>query len=153
MLPVICRDPVHDNVLELDDLLGVLWHWCCSVPSQHLLVIAKNSLRCGPSNSSTEITLTSWSSATQSGIVRTRVRPAETSELSVTSLFQHGTTPSCPLPNHRQSVIASQLLIRHLLRELQLVYLNLLDLLDYHLDVLHNHLPGGPFHRDFDRFL
>ena len=49
-------------------------------------------------------------------------------------------------------VIASQLLIRHLIRELQLVYLNLLDLLDYHLDVLHDHLLGGPFHGDFDRF-
>ena len=47
-------------------------------------------------------------------------------------------------------VIASQLLIRHLIRELQLVYLNLLDLLDYHLDVLHDHLLGGPFHGDFD---
>ena len=53
----------------------------------------------------------------------------------------------------RAVVIASQLLIRHLIRELQLEYLNLLDLLDYHLDVLHDHLLGGPFHGDFDRFL
>ena len=84
------------NVLELDDLFGVLWHWCCSVPSPHLLAIAKDSLRWRPSSSSAKVALlTSWSSAKQSGIVQTRVRPAETSELSVTSLFQHGTARSC----------------------------------------------------------
>ena len=47
-------------------------------------------------------------------------------------------------------VIASRLLIRQLIRELQLVYLNLLDLVDNHLDVLHDHLLGGPFNGDFD---
>ena len=125
------------------------------------IVVAKDSLRCRPSSSSAKVALlTSWPSATQSGIVQTRVRPAETSELSVTSLFQHGTARSCrctgsvwkPLITSESPaiVIASQLLIRHLVRELQLVYLNLLDLLDYHLDVLHDHLLGGPFYGDFD---
>ena len=46
-------------------------------------------------------------------------------------------------------VIASQLLIRHLIWELQLVYLNLLDLLDNLVDVLHDHVLGGPLHGDF----
>ena len=40
--------------------------------------------------------LTSWSSATHSGIAQTRVRPSEASERSVTSQCQHVTAQSCP---------------------------------------------------------
>ena len=110
--------------------------------------------------------LTSWSSATQSGIVQTFVRPSKNSQLSVTSLCQHGTARSCqctgsvwkPLTGVLTSelpanVIASQLLIRHLIRKFQLVYLNLLDLLDNHLDVLHDHLLGMEISIDFCNLL
>ena len=115
-------------------------------------------------NSSAKVTiLTSWSSVTQSGIVQTCVRLSKTSELSVSSLFQNGTATllsmywlcanvslvfsTSELPAF---VIASQLHIRYKIREWQLVYLNLHDLLYNHLDFLHDRHLGGPVHGDFE---
>ena len=82
-----------------------------------------------------------------------------TSRLSVTSLLNTAALLSmywiCLETSHWCSALlsyrqSSQLHIRHLMRELQLVHLNLLDLLDNHLDVLHDYLLGGLVHGDSD---
>ena len=111
-----------------------------------LRICLKDSFPYRPSNSSAKVALlTSWSSTTQSGILQILLRSSETSELSVICDFTVSTRDSTllsmywicvetshwcsPLLSHQQSSLRLNCSSRHLIRELQLVYLNLLTII------------------------